>query len=207
MIFSSAKTRLAGVLGAGETERRGEPGFDAKQVNRHRLRCVRARIVSQPRCPCETSMGTLGTRKQCGRNGERGIPRLHLNLHALSTQQISVRMAMNPSAPIPPEERCETNRERMEQHTDLARLFGRAAIPLTLLTERAGAATVDAGSVHHTQAAIGFSAVFMRGQLLICRAAKRSIGLERKVLAREAIGLPGGTSFGRSIARERRGVW
>jgi hypothetical protein len=94
------------------------------------------------------------------------------------------------AAPISPEERCGTNSERVEQHADLARLFGRAAIPLTPLTQRAGAATVNTGSVHHAQTSIGFSAVLMRGQLLICRAAKRSIGLERKVLTLEATGLP-----------------
>lgn len=37
---------------------------------------------------------------------------------------------------------------------------------------------------------ISFSALLMRGEFLICRAPKRSIGLERKVLAREATGLP-----------------
>jgi hypothetical protein len=94
------------------------------------------------------------------------------------------------AAPISPEERCGTNSEWVEQHADLARLFGRAAIPLTPLTQRAGAAPMNAGSVHHAQTSIGFSAVLMRGQLLICRAAKRSIGLERKVLTLEATGLP-----------------
>ena len=39
------------------------------------------------------------------------------------------------AAPISPEERCRTNSERMQQHADLARLFGRAAIPLTLLAQ------------------------------------------------------------------------
>jgi hypothetical protein len=45
----------------------------------------------------------------------------------------------------------------------------------------------------------------MWGQFLICRAAKRSIGLERKVLAREATGLPCGTHLlsGHSQKQER----
>jgi len=91
-------------------------------------------------------------------------------------------MSMRPATPISPEERPIPDDEWMQEHTHLTRLFGRAAIPLTLLTERAGAAIVDAGSVHHTQASIGFSALLMRGQFLVCGAAKRSIGLERKIL-------------------------
>jgi hypothetical protein len=96
----------------------------------------------------------------------------------------------------------------MQQHADLARLCGGAAIPLALLTEWTGAATLDAGPIDHAQAPIGFSAVFMRSQFLVCWAPKRSIGLERKVLTREATGLPCGTHLlsGHSQRQERRVV-
>jgi len=66
----------------------------------------------------------------------------------------------------------------MQKNADLAGLARLAAIPLTLLTKRTGTATVNAGSVHDTQASIGFSAVLMWGQCLVCWAPKRSIGLE-----------------------------
>jgi hypothetical protein len=66
------------------------------------------------------------------------------------------------AAPISPEQRCWTNDERMEQHADLARLFGGAALPLALLAERAGTTTANAGSIHHPQTPIGFSALLMR---------------------------------------------
>ncbi len=82
-----------------------------------------------------------------------------------------------------PEQRGSTNRERMQEHADLARLCRRAAIPLTLLAQPTGPTTANAGSLHHAQAAIGFSAVFMREQVLGSRAAQRPIGLQSKVLA------------------------
>jgi hypothetical protein len=120
---------------------------------------------------------------------------LVLHIYALLTEQVHTRAPMSPSTPIVPEERLIPHSERMQQYADLARLCRRTAIPLTLLTERTGAATKDASSVHHTQAAVGFSALLMRDQFLVCWALKRSIGMEGKVLAREATGLPCGTHF------------
>ena len=64
-------------------------------------------------------------------------------------------------APIAPEERGSTHRERMQQDADLARLGGGMAIPLTLLTQPAGTAATDAGSIDHTQTPVGFSALLM----------------------------------------------
>src|SRR5437868_2137029 len=89
----------------------------------------------------------------------------------------------------------------MQQHTDLARLCRRTAIPLTLLAQRTGTTTVNAGNIHHAQAAIGFSALLMREQLLGSLATQRPIGLESKVLPREAASFPGQAHLRRSIAR------
>ena len=97
------------------------------------------------------------------------------------------------AGPISPEQWCGADAKRMQQHADLAWFRGVAALPLALLPFRTGTTTADAGSVHDAQAPVSFSAVFMRGQFLICRASKRSIGLERKILTREATGLPCGT--------------
>jgi len=47
----------------------------------------------------------------------------------------------------------------MQQHAHLAWLRGSGAILLTLLTQWTGAATADAGPIHHAQAAI--SALFV----------------------------------------------
>jgi hypothetical protein len=57
--------------------------------------------------------------------------------------------------------------QRMQQHADLARFCRRTPIPLALLTSRAGATPANAGSIHYAQAAIGFSALIVREQLLV----------------------------------------
>jgi hypothetical protein len=62
----------------------------------------------------------------------------------------------------------------------LARLGRRTAIPLTLLAQWTRTTTANAGAIHHAQAAISFSAVLMRQQLLGSRAPQRAIGLESK---------------------------
>jgi hypothetical protein len=87
---------------------------------------------------------------------------LHLHFYALVTQQLHARPPMNPSTPVMPEKRLTPDNEGMQEHTDLTRLFGGAALPLALLAQRTGTTTVDAGAIHHTQAAIGFSTLLMR---------------------------------------------
>lgn len=107
---------------------------------------------------------------------------------------------------ISPEERRGANDKRVEQHADLARLCGGAAIPLALFTQWTGAATLDASTRDHAQASLGFSAVLMWDQLLVSRAPKRSIGLERKILARKATRFPCGTRVWWAIARGGSGT-
>ena len=51
---------------------------------------------------------------------------------------------------------------------------------------------MNASSIHHTQASIGFSALLMCEQFLVSWAPKRSIGLERKVSSGEARRFEGG---------------
>ena len=70
------------------------------------------------------------------------------------------------------------------------RLARFAPLPLALLAQRAGAATAHAGGIHHAQASISFSAVFVRNQLLVSRAPKRPIELASKVLAGKAACFP-----------------
>src|SRR5690348_9625588 len=91
----------------------------------------------------------------------------------------------------------------MQQDAHLARLRCGAAIPLTLLAQPTGTTAAKTGPVHDAQAAIGFLAVLMRDQLLVGRAPQCPIGLERKVLAREAASFPGQAHLRERIARER----
>src|SRR5437667_12217584 len=96
--------------------------------------------------------------------------------------------------------------ERMQQHADLARLCRRTAIPLTLLAQRTRTTAANASGIHHAQAAVGFSALLMREQLLGSLATQRPIGLESKVLPREAASFPGQAYLRGSIARGRSRV-
>jgi len=108
------------------------------------------------------------------------------HLEVLITQQLHTGSPMLSPAPVMPEERRPPNGEGMEEDTDLARLCCSSAIPLALLAQWTGTTTANAGSIHHAQAPIGFSALFMRDQLLGSLATQRPIGLESKVLSREA---------------------
>jgi hypothetical protein len=79
----------------------------------------------------------------------------------------------------------------MQQNTDLARFCGGRAIPLTLLAQGTGPTTANAGSIDDAQTAVGFSTLFMGEQFLLGRATQCAVGLESKVLAREAARFPG----------------
>ena len=75
-----------------------------------------------------------------------------------------------------------------------------------LLAQRAGAATANAGGIHHAQASISFSAVFVRNQLLVSRAPKRPIELAsprpgRKSGLLSEAGSGGRWTSGRGLAR------
>lgn len=136
-------------------------------------------------------MSTLRSRKKRRRRGKARLSRgIQVYVNPLVAEQLHTGSAMVSATPISPEERCGTDGERMQEHADLTRLLGGVALPLALLPFRTGTTAADAGSIHDAQAPVSFSALFMRGQFLVCRAPKRSIGLESKVLACEATGLP-----------------
>src|SRR5712692_11176222 len=83
--------------------------------------------------------------------------RLDFYLDTLMAHQLDARPSVEPTAPVAPEHRLRPDDERMQQHADLARFGGRAPIPLTLLAQRTGATTANAGCIHHAQATIGGS--------------------------------------------------
>jgi hypothetical protein len=180
---------------------------DAEQLDRDLGSVGSPSIASEAFLPVETIMGTSRARKQGRRRGEGRCSRgLQVDLHSLVTHQLQARLPMISTTPVTPEKRRISDRERMQEDTHLARLGRGVAIPLTLLAQRTGAATANAGSIHHAQAAIGFSALLMREQLLGSRATQRAIGLEGKVLPREAARFPGQAHLRRCIARGGRRV-
>jgi len=101
----------------------------------------------------------------------------------LVSHELDAGAPMNSAAPIVPEERGRTNLERMQQHTHLPRLRRSAAIPLTLLTQRTGAATAGPCSIHDAQTSIGFSTLLLDTKLLIGWTMKGAIWLDREIAA------------------------
>lgn len=91
----------------------------------------------------------------------------------------------------------------MQQHTHLTRLVGGAAIPLTLLAQRARATTANAGRIHDAQTALGLCAPLMGAKLQACGTVQGAIGLEDKVSPREAARFPGQSDFCRSVPLNR----
>ena len=164
----------------------------------------RTRIAHQALCPREPKVRPLRPRKDGRRRRRAALAGQDLckpHLDVLITHQLHTGTSMLSAAPVAPEQGRRTDDERMQEHAHLARLRSRAAIPLALLAQRTGTTTADAGSIHDAQASIGFSALLMREQLLVSRAPQRPIGLESKVLAREATSFPGQAYLRRSIAR------
>ena len=117
--------------------------------------------------PRETSMRPLCAgkrrRRNNGRSGGRSI-RFHLHLHALVAKEMDAGMPMNPATPVIPSDGFTPDHERMKQHADLARFGCGAALPLTLVAQRTGTATANAGSIHDAQTAIDLSALLMGDQ-------------------------------------------
>jgi hypothetical protein len=172
-----------------------EPGSkglrDAEQLDRDLGSAWSTSIASEALLPVETRMRPLrpgeGSRRKTRAGSTAGF---HLHLHPLLTQQLDALPPMQPPAPISPEHRGWTNGEGMQEHTNLARLFGGAALPLTLFPLRARAATAKTGRIDHPQASVSFPTPLMGTKRLPCWTAKRPIGLERKVLSREATRFP-----------------
>lgn len=152
-------------------------------------------------------MGTLSAGKRHGSDVECGRLRLHLDHHLLMAQKLDAGPSMRPSTPVTPEERRGTSGQWMEQHADLARLLRGLPLPLTLLAERTGPTTADAGSIRHAQAAIGFSALLLDTKLLLGWTPKRPVWLECEIAARETTRFPSRAYLRRSIARDRSRVW
>ena len=178
--------------GRGQPERGGKGCWDAEYPDRDWPSGGPASIASQPLLPRETIARTLCARQDDIRDGWRsGGGWRQTHLQALVAHELHAGPPVCSAAPIAPEQRGSTHLKRMQQHAHLTRLGRRAAIPLTLLTQRTGPTTVNAGAIHHAQAAVGCSALLVRDQLLVSGTAQRPIRLEHKILACEAASFPG----------------
>src|SRR5579875_2716376 len=196
-------TRSA-LLGSGQTESRGKAFWDAKELDRDLSRGESRPVASEPFFPAETILGPLSTGKRWRRPGESGLCRLYLDLHPLVAQELDASLPMFPSTPITPQERRGTDYHGMHQHADLPWLCRGGATPLTLLAQRTGPTTPNAGGIHQPQAAIGFLAPFVNRKFLMSRTVQRAIGLEGEVLPREAAHLKRGCNGGLAIPASAR---
>jgi hypothetical protein len=69
-------------------------------------------------------------------------------------KQLDAGPPMYSAAPVLPEQRLPPDAERMQEHADLARLFGGVPIPLALLTWLTGTAVANTGCIDQSQATI-----------------------------------------------------
>ena len=126
-------TAVKTVLSRRQTEQDGKAFWDAEQSDRHLTRCGDLRVASEPLCPREARMGTLRAGQDHFRAAKRNCGgRRQAHLDALVSHELDTGTPVLSAAPISPEQRCGTHPERMQQHADLARLRGRAALPLAL---------------------------------------------------------------------------
>jgi hypothetical protein len=183
-------TAIKAVLRCRQPERGGKGCWDAEQPDRDLPSRSRTRIASEALFPREARVRALRTGEDHLRDGRRSGAGQQAHLDALVSHELDTGAPMLSPAPIPPEERRIPNHERMQEHTHLARLFGGAALPLTLLTQRTGATTANARRIHDTQTPIGLSAALLGRKRWPCWTPERPVGLERKVGSGEAPRFP-----------------
>ncbi len=112
------------------------------------------------------------------------------HLKVLSTCQLHTSASMLSPPPVLPEKGNRADMEGMKQYADLARLLGGTALPLALFAQGTGTTTPDTSRIHHAQAAISFSTLFLDTKFLVGWTPKRPIWLEGEIVAGEATSLP-----------------
>ena len=188
------------MLSRSLAERGGKAECRAEESDRYPARCWGSRVASQPLLKAETIMRTLRTGKGRRRESWAGrTPGLHLHLHLRLPEQLLARTSMVPTTPVSPKQGRRPNDEGRQEHTHPTRLGGGFAMPLTLLAQKTGTATADAGRIHDAQASVSLGAPLLRNKRLTSRTAQRSIRLEGKVSTREAALFPGQGHGCRSI--------
>jgi hypothetical protein len=168
--------------------------WHAEELDAHLSLAWRTCIACQALCPREPKVRPLRPRKDRRRRRGatlagriRGLP----HLDVLSMHQLHTGAPVLSATPISPEQRCGTNDEGMQEHTDLAWLFGGVPIPLALFTQLTGTTTANTGRIHQPQDPISLLPPLLEGERAACGTAQSSIGLERKIVAREATCFPG----------------
>ena len=117
-----------------QPERGGKAFWDAEQLDRDLASRWIPRIASEAFCPRKARVRTL-------RTGKDHIPltwrscggRRQAHLDALVSHKLPTGAPVLSAAPIAPEQRCGTHRERVQQNTDPTRLRGDFPMPLALL--------------------------------------------------------------------------
>ena len=161
---------------------------------------VSARALRASRSAHETRVRALRTREDHVRGGWRsGGGRRQAHFKALVPHELDTGTPVDSAAPISPEQRCGADMKWMQQHTHLARLCGRAPIPLALLAQRARAAVANAGRIHQAQTAIPLATPLLEVKRLPCGTTQGPVGLQRKVLTSKAPGFPGGGRGRRAV--------
>ena len=152
------------MLNRSPPEQGGKALWHAKQPDCHLACCWNSCVTSEPFCPREARVGTLRTGQDHFRFAWRSSGgRRQAHLDALVSHELHTGASVRSSTPVAPEQRGRSDDEGMQKHTHLARLSGRAAIPLTLLALGTGTTTADAGRIDHAQASSGLLAP------LVCR--------------------------------------
>jgi len=148
--------------GRCQTQRGCKGCWDAKHPDRDWPSCENASMASQPLWKAWTIPRPLCARQNHVRQGGRSDDRWRqAPLQALVAQELHASTPMGSAAGEAPEKGSNTNLERMQQHTHLARPGRRTAIPLTLLAQFTGTTPADAGSIHQEQAPVDFSTLFL----------------------------------------------
>jgi hypothetical protein len=173
-----------------QAEEVGEGIRHAEELDRDLASSAGACIARQPLGKREAVMGPLRTREDGRRWDWRRQRLLQRDVHSLTTQQLHTGTPLLSAAPIPPEQRRRAHRERMQQQTDSTRLCRLSSVPLTLLAQGADTTVSNPSGVEHSQRAIVLGALFGRVQCLACGTPQCSVGLEGKVLSREAASFP-----------------
>ena len=118
-----------------QTEERGEAFWDAEELDDGSASGRGTGIARQPCFPRQAIMGTLGPGQDGCWGLWQGLRGLRQgDFHPLMAQQAHAGATMKPPTPILPEQGNRPNLERMQQHTHLARLRSRTAIPLAKLS-------------------------------------------------------------------------
>ena len=184
------------------TERDGKAFWDAAQFDHHLTSSSGAYIASQPLCPREPSMGTFCP----GKGGRRRESEVGPVPRCIG----DARVVCTPVGRIDGSSLSRAEGLNQRQVGGGARSPGAALLSRchSIDTVRAfgpGAATANAGRIHHAQAAVSFSTPPLGRKRVPCWTLERLIGLERKVWPREATRFPGSGSSGWTVPRYGHG--